>query len=155
MLIRQSIRIAAAPEIIWNLVADPVLQANWNCAVVAVDRPRSGPVQVGERYAMIYAVNGQDRPCQIEVLASLRPQRVVFCNQMTWKNTTRIVEEAYDISPDRAGSRVVQSVDLSRAAIPWFARAIIWLLSRLGYRVGPDPLQKLKRLAEAPVAPAP
>src|SRR4051794_24835788 len=78
MQIRESICIHADASTVWRFVADPELQRLWNPKVVSVQRRQSGPVPLGEQFAMVYRMSGKERPTQVQVERCEPPNRVVF-----------------------------------------------------------------------------
>src|SRR5260221_358984 len=154
MRLRESTIIAADADAVWPFLADPALQADWNPKVVSVERKRSGPVQFGERFEMIYRMSGRDRHTLVEVMELQIAQRVVYFHRINGKSAERIVEEAYEISPDGDGVRVVQTIDLTRAGIPWLLRLFIGLIHRYGWSAEEPYLERLKHLVEPPATAA-
>ena len=77
MQIRESIRIAADAATVWRFVADPELQRLWNPKVVSVQRRQSGPVLLGEEFAMVYRMSGKERPTQVKVQTCEPPHRII------------------------------------------------------------------------------
>ena len=139
------------PEM-WPFLADPVLQAGWNPKVVSVGRERSGPVRRGERFEMVYRMSGREKQSRVEVTAARPPRRVVFLHRTAWRSAEQVVEESYEIAPHRHGVKVVQTIDLARAGIPWPFRPLIWCLHRFGQRDEEAYLDRLKCLVERPAA---
>lgn len=125
MSIRKSILIATDADKLWPFIADPELQARWNPRVVSMERERSGIANVGERFKMIYRMGNRERESRVEVILLDAPHRIAFRHAMAWKNSEQIVEEAYEILSREKGVRVVQTIDLSRAGMPWVFRTII------------------------------
>src|SRR4051812_31941713 len=132
MKLRDSIVVAAKVEKVWPLVADPLLQAQWNSKIVSIDRRLTGAARFGERFEMIYRMSGRDRESKVEVTALEPSQRIVFRHQMTWKSRQQFVEEQYQLEPCNPGVRVTQIIDLRRAGIPWPFRVLIWCIARFG-----------------------
>jgi hypothetical protein len=152
MRLRESVIIAADALTVWPFLADPVLQADWNPKVVSIDRERSGPVQCGERFEMIYRMSGRENQSRVEVTVVEPAKRVVFLHHTTWKSQDQIVEESYEISLHGNGVKVIQAIDLRRAGIPWPFRLLIWSIHRFGWSAEEPYLDRLKRLVERPAA---
>lgn len=152
MRVRQSTLISADASAIWPFLADPVMQAEWNPKVVSIDRKRSGPVRLGERFEMIYRMRGRESQSRVEVTFAQAPQRVVFLYRVAWKSAEQIVEESYEMSPRGSGVNVVQTVDFSRAGIPWPFRLLMWFINRFGWNAEEPYLDRLRRLVEQPVS---
>ena len=147
MRLKQSITICADAAVVWPLIADPVRQADWNDKIVSIDRDRSGPACLGESYEMIYELAGRQRLSRVRVTVCEPPHRVSFLHSTNENSVERSAEEVYEIRPTRDGVQVVQS-NIARMHIPWLLRPLIWFVHRFGWRVGPQPLERLKQLAE-------
>jgi hypothetical protein len=152
MRLRESTLISANASEVWPFLADPVLQADWNPKIVSIDRERTGPVRYGERFEMIYRMSGREGQSRVEVTVVLPAQRVVFLHHTAWKSVEQIVEESYEISPHGDGVKVIQTIDLTRAGIPWPFRVLIWLINRFGWNAEEQYLDRLKGLLERPAA---
>ena len=150
MRFRQSAHIAADASAVWPYLADPLLQAEWNPKVVSIDRERSGPVRFGERFEMIYRMSGRENQSRVEVTVARPSERVAFLHRVAWKSAEQIVEESYEILSRGNGVKVVQTIDLTRAGIPWPFRLLMWFINRFGWNSEPPYLDRLKRLVEKP-----
>src|SRR3954462_4138194 len=98
MRLRESTIVAAEASDVWPFLADPVLQADWNPKVVSIDRERSGPVRLGERFEMIYRMSGRENQSRVEVTIAQPAERVAFLHRVKGKFAEQIVEESYEIS---------------------------------------------------------
>jgi hypothetical protein len=152
MRLRQSTIISADASAVWPFLADPVMQADWNPKVVSIDRERSGPVRFGERFEMIYRISGRENQSRVEVTVAQPSEHVVFLHRVTWKSAEQVVEESYEISSRGNGVKVVQTIDLTRAGIPWPFRLLIWFINRFGWNTEEPYLDRLKRRVEQPAA---
>jgi hypothetical protein len=150
MRLRQSTIISGNALTVWPFLADPALQAEWNPKVLAVRRDRFGPVELGEQFEMLYRMSARDNYTRVEVVASVPSEHVCFVHRTMWKSIEQVVEEAYTVSPRRKGVKVVQTIDLSRAGIPWPLLLLIWSISRFGQPTEEPYLNRLKRLIERP-----
>lgn len=97
---------------------------------------------------MIYRMSGKENQVHIEVTAVREPYRLKFLHHITKESVEQVFEESYEIIPQGNRSKVVQSIDLSRAGIPWLFRLLIGFIDRLGRKVDEQPLDLLKQLAE-------
>ena len=154
MRLQESTIISANVATVWPHIADPVAQAAWNPKVISVDREKSGPAHFGERFEMIYRMSGRDNRSQVEVRECQPSQRIVFLHRIEQQSRLRIVEEAYDIEPHGDGVKVVQTIDLTRAGIPWLFRPLIWITQRFGHSTEEPYLERLKDLIERPTMAA-
>lgn len=151
MRLRESTIIAADATAVWPLLADPLLQADWNPKIVSIERERAGPVRHGERFEMLYRMGARENLSRVEVTAVQPFERVVFVHRMQGTSGEQVVEEAYEISPHGQSVRLVQTVDLTRAGIPWVAAVVVWVIHRFGRNAEKAYLARLRTLAERPV----
>jgi uncharacterized protein YndB with AHSA1/START domain len=82
MTLREKITIHAAPEAVWSLVADPARAAEWNPKIVSVGRDRSGPLQMGERFRVVYRMSGRDTEAEAAVIDQQEPSLLVIQYRM-------------------------------------------------------------------------
>jgi uncharacterized protein YndB with AHSA1/START domain len=142
----ESILIAAAPEVVWPLVADPVMHGDWNPKVVSVGRENAGVVTAGERFEIVARLNDRDRTIRAEVTRVEAPTVVTFLHHRSGEDGASSAEESYTLTPEANGTRLTQTVTI--AGLPWWADLIARFLSRLGTPMGPSPLATLRTLAE-------
>ena len=140
--------ISAPPDAVWPRIADPVLMAEWNPKLVAIDRDADGPVRLGEHYSALYRMSGRDRESTVEVIACEPPRRLVLRHTFTTNGRTRVAVESYELIPQDDGSRLEQSVDLSQAGIPAPFRLVFGLIHRFGRSAEEPYLERLRALAE-------
>jgi uncharacterized protein YndB with AHSA1/START domain len=150
MRLLDSVIIAAEAMEVWAFVADPALQKKWNPKIVEVMRERKGAVELGEKFEMVYRMSGQENHTRVEVTAADEGERVVFLHRSIWKSVERIVEEEYAITAHGAGVKVVQTIDFSRAGVPWLLRVVIWVITRFGTKVEKPYLWRLRELVDDP-----
>lgn len=148
MKLREQIVIGAPPEAVWPWIADPQQQAEWNPRLVSIDREAEGAVRAGEQYEMLYKLHGRERLTHVRVLECRPPRTVAVEHEITHEEQVRTVIERYDLRTCRQGTRVRQTIDLSRSGIPWVARFFVWLVSKLGKPTDEPFLLRLKRLVE-------
>ena len=148
MKLHDSIDIAAEAQIIWPYIADPVLMSAWNPKIVSVGRDGERPVEVGERFEMIYRLSRRDRETEVEVLECTPPQRVVYRHHMQLEERRGYADEIYDLSPRPAGTHLKQTIDMRRAGMPLIIRPLVWFVMRFGRPTGERYLEKLKRIVE-------
>lgn len=101
---------------------------------------------------MIYRMSSRENHSRVEVPVLQPSQQVTFLHHLTWKSAEQIVEESYEITPRGNGVKVVQKIDLTRAAIPWPFRILIWMINRFGWNAQEPYLGRLKQLVERPPA---
>jgi uncharacterized protein YndB with AHSA1/START domain len=147
--LRERITIKAAPERIWNLLADPAHWTKWNQKFVSIRRGRNGTVVPGEQFSMVSRLKRRDEPSEIMVREVMPLRRVTVLQLFTHQNLSRHVEVNLELSASDGGIQVTQTVDHKHAGIPFIFELLIWFVHRFGKPVGEGPLQRLKNLAEA------
>ena len=150
MTLRDSVFIDALPQDVWPHVADPARAAQWNPKIVNVNRTEEGPLTGGEEYEMEYEMAGRRTPFRATVIELAPPRRLVLrLRQPDWP-AHRYVDQAYELTTRRGGTRLRQLVDLRHSGLRWPVRALLWLLDRFGKKTkGKTPyLERLKQLVE-------
>jgi hypothetical protein len=122
--------------------------AVWNEKLVSVDRRFDGPVQLGERIEAVYQMSGKRRTSSAEIVRCQPPLALTLRHHMAGEPPERFVDERYDLFADGNVTRVVQSVDFSKAGMPLWARGLIWFISTFGQPSGEGTLEPLKRACE-------
>lgn len=148
MSLVERIHIAAPPDAVWPHVADPERMRAWNPKLVAVRRAARGEVRAGERYAVTYRMSGKEQEMEAEVFRCEHPAALEIRNRSAGWPADRYVTELYELSAHDAGTTLRQTIDFGRAAIPLWARALIWLISRVGKPTGPTYLETLRQRVE-------
>ena len=149
MKLRTSIEIAAPPEAVWPLVADPEQMAAWHVRLVSVRRTASGAVRVGERFGTTYAMGGRQGNGEAEVVRCQPPVELTYRHFVKMGARTGYVDETFELNHGGGGTRLRQTLDFSHSGMPRVAQAFMWFLSRFGRAVEPGILEPLKKAAEA------
>lgn len=148
MTLQESIKVSADLDQVWPFVADPVGQATWNEKIVDVRRNSDGPVRLGEYFGMTYRMSGKLRDSKVEVIASDPPGEVHFRHHFQWEDRRFYADERYTLRTIGNQVEVTQYVDMRNTGIPWFFRAVIWLISRVGKPVDRSSMERLKEAVE-------
>lgn len=146
MKVAETHTIDAPPEVVWPYVADPVLMSGWNDKIVAVRRDADAEVRLDEAFGMTYRMSGRDNDSAVDVIVCDPPSAVAYRHTGTWKGKTQVAVERYDLEPRGGGTRVTQTIDLSRAGIPWFFRLLIKFIDRFGESQGLTSLELLEKV---------
>jgi uncharacterized protein YndB with AHSA1/START domain len=144
-----SIDIAAPPETVWPLLADPQQMADWHEKLVAVRRSATGPVRLGDRFGTRYTLSGRENDAEAEVIRCQPPAAITYRHHFSLKQCTGYVDESFDLEYDGEVTRVKQTLDFSKSGLPLWARGLMWFVSRFGKPVGPSLFEPLKQTAEA------
>lgn len=153
MILRESIHIAAPADAVWQLIADPEWQMQWNLRLVGVDRRATGPVTFRERYAITVRLNDKDKVAQVEVAECEPPRKLSLVQRLDYATQPgrageQTMIETYTVTDEGDGVRVAQTVDLSQADVQWWVRALFRFFQWFGTRAEPSRLENLKRLVE-------
>jgi uncharacterized protein YndB with AHSA1/START domain len=143
-----SIDIAAPPEFIWPLLADPQAMAQWHEKLVSVRRPAEGTVQFGDRFETTYTMSGRQTDATAEVVRCRPPTGLTYRHHVQVKGRAIHVDESFDLQPQGEGTGLDQTLDWSGAGLPLWARALMWFISRFGKPTGKDLFEPLKVIAE-------
>jgi carbon monoxide dehydrogenase subunit G len=146
------IDIDATPEQVWPFLADPVLQAAWNPKIISIDRPCEGLVRIGETYRMTAKHTNAQQDSEVHVVDVIEAQQLTFEHRTAEAGTGFVVIEAITLTPMGAGTRVEQTVDLSKTPIPWLLRPVIRFVMKFGKRAGGSQLIGLKQMVESELA---
>lgn len=148
MKIRTTINIAALPETVWPLLADPEQMAAWHVRLVSVRRTGSGPVRIGERFGTTYTMSGRQGNAEAEVIRCQSPVELTYRHHVRMGRRDGYVDESFALIPEGAGTRLKQTIDFTHSGMPRWAQALMWFISRFGRAVEPCILEPLKKAAE-------
>lgn len=153
MKVYESIDIAAPPAAVWAQLVDPQRMAAWHAKLLEVRRKGVGPVRSGDRFGATYTMSVKRRKLQqtdTEVLRCEPRTTLALRHQVHDKGQIGFIDETYELQPREGGreTHVVQTVDFAGAGMPWWARALIWCISRTGEPRGEGILEPLKRVCE-------
>ena len=149
MKVRETIDIEARCEDVWPLVADPARMAEWHVRLVKVERSANGPVRFGDRFGSHFQLSGKVTAVRSEVIRCQPPVALTLRHSFEVEGRERYGEDSYDLEPHGAGTQVVQTADFRGAGLPWWARTLMWVITRTGRTVGEGILEPLKRACEA------
>jgi Polyketide cyclase / dehydrase and lipid transport len=155
MTLRERIRIRAAWDRIWPLIADPVRMADWNPKVVSVDRDSPRTLRPGERFRLLYRMGGRHRASNAEVIECLEPRELVIRHHCVWKSIDRYADERYSLRSSPDTTHLTQEIDITGSGVPFPLQVLAWLIHRVGEPIGKPHLATLKELAEAGDAETP
>ena len=148
MKLHATIDIAAPPETVWPLVADPEQMAVWHVRLDSVRRTATGTVRVGERFGTTYTMGGRQGNGQAEVIRCQPPVELTYRHFVKMGARNGYVDEAFELNQVDAGTRLRQTLDFGHSGMPRAAQAFMWFLSRFGRAVEPGILEPLKKAAE-------
>lgn len=145
LCVRESTDLAATPEAVWRVLAEPRRRGEWNEKIVRVERRTSGASRLGERYELRYRLAGHEREMEAEVVAHEAP-RLLAVREHAPAEPERAVILTWLLEPTADGTRITQEVDLTRAPIPLAMKLVMWLVSRIGKPRGATVVETLAEL---------
>lgn len=148
MMIRESITINADPMEVWAVVADPSLAPGWNPKIVEVETMSAGRPQAGSRYRITYEMSGRRSSFDAEITTFEPPQKLVLELTGGPPPTAGTVREIFELRRSNRGTRVRQSINMSRSGMNLLLRLLLGSLHRIGRPVGKRYLETLKELVE-------
>lgn len=159
MRFREQVVTTASPERAWELIADVSIHGLWNSHIVDTQVGVSGGAVVGMRYRITYELNGRRNEYDAEVVELEPSRRFVARLEERYKgdgaNLSRYMIERYTLEPRGSGARVVHDVRVFNDGVPWYLRALVWLVMTTGRPVGRTIMQEFAALAEGAAAGAP
>ncbi|MBK7978314.1 MAG: SRPBCC family protein [Deltaproteobacteria bacterium] len=145
LCLREATTLAAPPEAVWRVLAEPARRGEWNDKIVRVERRRSGAPVVGERYRLRYRLSGREREMEAEVVVCEAP-RLLAVREHAPGDPERAVVVTWRLDADGAGTRISQEVDVTRAPIPGVVKLLMWIVSRTGKPRGATVVETLAEL---------
>ena len=150
MLFKDSIVIDASPDKVWKYVGSPDLWSQFNAKVDGCEQTDTQGWRIGAVYTMGFRMEGKTAPTRCQIV-DLRPCKIIqvqsiISNPGKPAASARVCYELEDLG---ARTRVRERVEIGFSNLGIGLRAIIWLISRFGYRAGESTLLKLKRIVEA------
>lgn len=149
----ESTDVAARPEEVWPLLADPQRMADWHAKLIEVRRSSVGSAYAGERFDATYVMSkkkGRRQQCTTEVLRLEPWTTLVLRHHFRDKERDRYVDETYQLHArdDGAATRVEHTVDFDGAGMPLWVRGLMWCITRFGEPSGDGVLTPLKNACE-------
>lgn len=148
MKLRETAKIRASRETVWQLIADPAQWAAWNEKLVSFQRARTGPVVAGEQFSSRWTLNQNERQTNVLVLSVTPMEKIHLRQEFEFKNRTRHIDLIFAISGHAPRLRLDLSLDPAGSGAPLILRALMWFIQRFGKPVGTPFLENLRRLAE-------
>jgi carbon monoxide dehydrogenase subunit G len=149
MKLSDTVVIHEPPQRVWKAICDPATWPDWNPKVVSVSRTSTGPLEVGETFTADFKLNGPPMPSQLKVRV-LNPLRQLTVKQRPeGRHRSRSVKIDFEIEMEGTSTRVTQTTDITEAGLPFWARTLMWIVTRFGKAAGPSPLDGLKKHLES------
>lgn len=147
MYLRDSICLAASPEAVWEVIADPTLMSLWNSKCVSCEA-MDGTRGLGSCYHAIFHRNRQDSEITIEII-EFQPEEYICLRHTGKVFQDGCVTEEYRLCPTGSGTKLVQRINLSESRISWIIQLVAWFIHAFGYRTDASPLARISQLVES------
>lgn len=147
MILRDRRYMAATPERVWAILADPALMELWNPKCVRCEADREN-VHVGLRFKAVFRLSGPEREAQCEIVDC---QPDVFLAVRFSGDAFRragYVDETFRMTPTADGTRIIHEVDFTHSGLPWLLKVFVKVMDTIGYKAGKSSLDGIKELAE-------
>lgn len=151
MQVNENTLINATPDQVWPFLIDPVLQASWNPKIISIDRPKDGPVTLGETYSMTAKLSGEQNTTRVEVVDLIEARLLTVQHQLTETGTGFVITETFALESNGTGTRFEHTIDLSQTPIPGILKPLIKLVMKFAKPAGTPQLGRLKQMIESEV----
>ena len=147
VILQDRIVVQAETARVWEVLGDLSLMPLWNPKCHGIDAD-AAPSGAGSRYEAVFRMNGRESRAVCEILdyTPLRILRIRYSGGPL-KNGA-CVDETFVLTAESGRTRITDSVDFSRAGLPWPVRAIMRFLHAFGASAGPSSLDNLRTLVE-------
>lgn len=137
MQIQRSVRTTAAPERVFDYMADFTTTNEWDPGTVKTTRT-SGDGTVGTVYANTSRFMGRDSDLTYTVIEYDRPHLI----RLRGENATVVADDLIEVKPDGAGSFVTYTATFTFSGV---VRFVVPLLGSAFRRLGDDAEQGMRR----------
>ena len=148
MRFNDTIIIEASSDTVWQYVGSPDLWSLFHSKVERANQLSSSGGIVGSLYEIEFRMGSKTTPTRCEII-DIRIGRMIqlksVADQVQESHQAHLTYELEDMGQR---TKVTERIDMVDSCIPFFFRAIIWLISRFGRRAGETTLMRLKRLVE-------
>jgi hypothetical protein len=144
MRIRQRTVIDRPAAQVWRHVIRPESFRRWNEKISALDAV--GEFRVGQPFTTHYLWRGRPLQCA-SIPVEIQAERV-----LELRHTAVVgpgvppnleIRQRITLQPRGARTAVTRLVSIENDGMPWYLRALVWFVARLGAPTGPDPLKVL------------
>ena len=149
MRFTEQINIDTTPKQVWPFLADPVLQAAWNSKIILISRPHEGLVITDETYGMTNTHSNTQRETEVHVVEVIDAQQLTFEYRSVKADSALVVIDTFTLTPTDSGTRVEQTIDLSKSAFPWPVRLLVRFVMKFGKRTNASQFIGLKQMVES------
>lgn len=147
MTIREEAIIHRLPSFVWPYLTNVELIPRWNDKITRMEAVSQGGFRVHYQFKVTYHMKGKEREFAAEVTECNEPQRIVT-RQLSIDGEPLAVTETIRLTPVRQGTKVQRIIEFPSESVPWWARTLVWFITKLGKPVGEPVLEKLGRMVE-------
>ena len=144
MRIRQRTLIDRPAAQVWRHVIRPESFRRWNDKISSLDAV--GEFRVGQPFTTHYVWNGRRMQCA-SIATDIEEGRLLALRHsaLVGPGIPPDLEIRQRITLEPRGGRTVVTklVAIDNDGMPWYLRALVWVVSRFGAPTGPDPLKVL------------
>lgn len=147
---RAHIDIAAAPELIWPLVADPEWMPGWNEKIVSTRALGARQPALAANYEFMFRMSKSKEStvaqATIREFEALQLVEWVYSGTSGRKSWTVI--DRFRLESHGNTTRLHRFLDISKAPLPVWIRPVVWFVFKFGRPVGQTNLQRIRELVE-------
>lgn len=148
MTIREEMDIHRLPSFVWPYLTNANLIAQWNTKIRSISPHTPGPFRPHYTFDLTMLLRDKEKQLSAEVTELVENQRIVIVMQSQEGDSTMQASETYTLKPTRNGTHLERVIDAPAVVMPWWARMLIWLISKFGKPTEETGLQRLARLVE-------
>lgn len=144
MRIREQTIIDRPVAVVWPFVATAESFCAWNDKITHMEA--TGPFRLGQRFATHYALHGPPTQFMTEVVALEEGRLLELRHASPFGQGVRVEMETIErVTLEDAGGRTVvtRDIDVRNHGLPWWARPLVWFVTRFGRPTGEDRLKKM------------
>jgi uncharacterized protein YndB with AHSA1/START domain len=146
--IRETAIIQCPPSSVWPFLTNAELIPRWNDKVTRLVPKSAGSFRLHYQFNVTFHLNGKEREFAAEVTEYDEPNRLII-TQHSLAGEPMEASETITLTPARQGTKIERVIKFSSKQIPWWARVLVWFITRLGKPVGEPVLEKLGRMVES------
>jgi len=149
MRLKESIRIEATPDVVWEYVGSPDVWSLFHAKARDTKLLSSQGGLIGSRYEMQLSLGSRTSLSTGEII-DIQIGRLIRLKSTLESKPGREVSAVitYQLKDLGTRTKVYERIDIKDPQINVFIRALIWLITRLGSPRGETSLMKLKRIIE-------
>ncbi len=148
MILKDSVRINAPPERVWQYLEDPERMKLWNPKIKAVVSVSWGQRCKGFRYRLTYVLGGKESEISAEIEEYQPPTKLVIRHTGGRLPPGGYAQEIYELSRENGGTALTQTIQVHNSGINILFRLFIAFVHRFGKPTRKKYLTVLKELVE-------